>query len=187
MLVHRDTSLQMFFKSNHLSNRLHLSETYCDGKFLQLPDILSLVHFYLYVVSVTCSVVTVYQPPVLTSALGGDVVMPCHLSNNEKMVAPPVLYWVYSDNAKLWPSSEKYKERVDLLDKDVHSSNKSMLFKNVQWADSGKYLCKLSIMDTDSNKRSRVRGNETLLMIYGKYKAFRVLLRLLWLKLKTDI
>lgn len=103
------------------------------------------------------------------------------------MAIQPVLYWVDSNNAKLWPMSAKYEERVDLLDKSVHSSNMSILFQNVQWADSGKYLCKLSVMGADSNKRSRVRGNETLLLIYGKCKAFRVPFRLSWLKLKTEI
>lgn len=143
--------------------------------------------FYMYVVSGTCSLVTVHQPPVVTAALGRDVIMPCHLSNNESMAIKPVLYWEDSNNAKLWPMSAKYEERVDLVDKNALSSDKSILFQNVQWADSGKYLCKLSVMGADSNKRSRVRGNETLLLIHGKCEAFRVPLRLSWLKLKTEI
>lgn len=130
--------------------------------------------------------VTVHQPPVLATALGHNVIMPCHLSNKEKLT-PPVLYWVYNDNSKLWPAAEKYKERVDLLDKNPDSSNKSILFKNVQWADSGMYLCKLSIITTDNNKRSRTKGNETLLIVYGKYKIYNVHLGLIWLKLMTEL
>lgn len=128
---------------------------------------------YLYfMVSGTCSLVTVHQPPVLTTALGHDVIMPCHLnlSHDEKMVTPPVLYWLClthnnTNNGRLWSHSEKYKGRVDLLDNDPNSSNKSIVFKNVQWADGGKYLCKLSIT-TQRDKSFRRKGNETLLRVY---------------------
>ncbi|XP_041798854.1 uncharacterized protein LOC121610688 [Chelmon rostratus] len=119
----------------------------------------------------TCSLVTVHQPPVLTTALGHDVVMPCqlNLSHDDKMVTPPVLYWVYlsedTENARVWTPSEKYKERVHLLDNDLYSSNKSISLKNVQWADSGKYLCKVSVA-TKRDERFRRKGNETLLMVY---------------------
>lgn len=139
--------------------------------------------FYLSfdVVSGTCSLVTVHQPPVLTTALGHDVVMPCqlNLSHDDKMVTPPVLYWVYlsedTENARVWTPSEKYKERVHLLDNDLYSSNKSISLKNVQWADSGKYLCKVSVA-TKRDERFRRKGNETLLMVYGKYEFFCFLL-----------
>ncbi|XP_070822851.1 uncharacterized protein [Chaetodon trifascialis] len=97
--------------------------------------------------------------------------MPCQLSfsHNEKMVTPPVLYWVYftedTESAKVWTPSEKYEKRVDLLDSDSYSSNKSISLKNVQWADSGKYLCKVSIA-TKRDERFRSKGSETLLMVY---------------------
>ncbi|XP_029307847.1 uncharacterized protein LOC115021492 isoform X2 [Cottoperca gobio] len=98
--------------------------------------------------------------------------MPCHLnlSHDEKMLTPPVLYWIYlttdgTDNPRVWIPSEKYEGRVDTLDNNPNTSNKSIRFKNVQWADSGRYLCKLSI-NTKRDKSFRKKGNETLLMVY---------------------
>ncbi|XP_019111507.1 uncharacterized protein LOC104930291 isoform X2 [Larimichthys crocea] len=125
----------------------------------------------IFMVSGTCSLVSVHQPPVITTALGHDVIMPCHLniSHDEKMESPPVLYWFRSagdtDDNKLWEPSEKYQKRVDLLDKETNTTNKSILLKNVLWSDSGKYLCKLSVTTTRS-KRFRIKGTETLLMVY---------------------
>ncbi|KAK2909901.1 uncharacterized protein [Channa argus] len=114
--------------------------------------------------------VTVHQPPVVTSVLGRDVVMPCELrlTDDERMVTPPVLYWIYmthADTRRLWNPSEEYKGRIDLLEKSLNSSNKSILLKNVQWADSGKYQCKLSIT-TEREQSFRRKGNDTLLTVY---------------------
>ncbi|KAE8289093.1 hypothetical protein D5F01_LYC12973 [Larimichthys crocea] len=85
------------------------------------------------------------------------------------MESPPVLYWFRSagdtDDNQLWEPSEKYQKRVDLLDKETNTTNKSILLKNVLWSDSGKYLCKLSVTTTRS-KRFRIKGTETLLMVY---------------------
>ncbi len=108
----------------------------------------------------------------LATALGQDVMMPCQLSLSEKIVIPPVLYWVYLiediESTRLWEESDgKYKNRVNLLDHDKFSSNKSILLKNVQWDDSGKYLCKLSV-STETDGRFRAKGNKTFLMIHGK-------------------
>lgn len=122
----------------------------------------------------------VLQPPVLITALGNNVIMPCHLSSND-MVSPPILYWEYQDGNKLWPPSDKFQERVDCIDKNEWSLNKSIVFRNVQWVDSGNYLCKLSILTAEKNNRYRIRGNETQLLIYGKYsllvcsKVFRLI------------
>ncbi|XP_042280719.1 uncharacterized protein LOC121906110 [Thunnus maccoyii] len=121
--------------------------------------------FIYFMVSGTHSEVTVHQPPLLTAALGHDVIMPCRLSlsNNEKMLITPVLYWMYNSTLKVMPTSDKYKERVHTLD-NTNSSDKSILLKNVMWADSGKYLCKLSITTEDQSFRKK--GNETLLIIH---------------------
>ncbi|KAK5921994.1 hypothetical protein CgunFtcFv8_019302 [Champsocephalus gunnari] len=127
--------------------------------------------FLYFMVSGTNSLVTVYQPPVLTAALGHDVIMPCQLSltDDKRMQTPPVLYWMYltegsSDESIVWSYSENYTGRTECLDNNQNSSNKSILFRNVQWADSGRYLCKLSIKN--NNKSFRRKGNKTLLMIY---------------------
>lgn len=111
----------------------------------------------------------------LTAALGHDVIMPCQLSltDDKRIQTPPVLYWMYltegsSDESIVWSYSENYTGRTECLDNNQNSSNKSILFRNVQWADSGRYLCKLSIKN--NNKSFRRKGNKTLLMIYGKYK-----------------
>uniref|UniRef100_A0A8C2ZL20 Immunoglobulin V-set domain-containing protein n=1 Tax=Cyclopterus lumpus TaxID=8103 RepID=A0A8C2ZL20_CYCLU len=71
----------------------------------------------LYLFSDTRSLITVLQPPVLTTALGHDVMMPCHLklSHDERMVTLPVLYWYLTqnntDSHRLFPS-EKYERRA---------------------------------------------------------------------------
>ncbi|XP_068592543.1 uncharacterized protein [Cebidichthys violaceus] len=129
------------------------------------------IFFYLMVAG-TRSLVTVHQPPVTATALGHDVLMPCFLniSDDERMVTLPVLYWMYStqdntDKPRMWSPSEKHEGRFELLDKNRNTSNKSMVLKNVQWADSGKYLCKLSI-NTERNKSFRRKGNETSLKVY---------------------
>ncbi|XP_026172691.1 uncharacterized protein LOC113136255 [Mastacembelus armatus] len=126
--------------------------------------------FFSFIVSGTHTWVTVHQPHVLIAALGHDVIMPCELRlpSNEKITAPPVLYWLYTthtDNPRLWIPSDKYMGRVNLVDKNDNSSNKSIALKNIQWADSGKYLCKLSITTKRENSFRR-KGNETLLMVY---------------------
>ncbi|XP_068425868.1 uncharacterized protein [Clinocottus analis] len=118
----------------------------------------------------TRSLVSVHQPPVLTTALGQDVVMPCHLqhSRDDKMASGPVLYWNLiqndTDSLRVFPS-DKYEGRVELLDNSRTTLNKSIVLKNVQWADSGKYLCKLSIT-MEGKQTSRKKGNETSLKVY---------------------
>lgn len=141
-----------------------------DRKLIRLPNILSLFYFYGCFAG-TRSLVTIHQPPVLTTALGHDVRMPCQLSHDEKTAISVILYWVYlnNDKPKVWWPSEKYVGRVHLLDSDSKSSNKGILLKEVQWADSGKYLCKVSIT-AEGKKSFRMTGNETLLMVYGKYE-----------------
>lgn len=141
-------------------------------------NILSLVLFlFLYLFSGTRSLITVHQPPLLTAALGHNVTMPCQLSlsDNEKFRTTPVLYWMYNSKLHLlFGSDSEYKERhegrVHILDNNKSSSNKSILLKYVKWDDSGKYLCKLSF--TTETNSFREKGNETLLIVYGKYKDF---------------
>ncbi|KAM8871287.1 uncharacterized protein AB9W97_017681 isoform 2-T2 [Spinachia spinachia] len=93
--------------------------------------------------------------------------MPCflHLSPYETMVAPPVLYWEKWDAPRLWPPSEEYKGRVDLVDKSRNSSNQSLVLRDVRWGDSGTYLCKLSIT-TQRGGSFRKKGNKTFLYVY---------------------
>lgn len=68
---------------------------------------------------------------------------------------------------KLWPDPESpYKDRVDVLDSDRNSPNRSVLLKNVQWEDStGKYECKLSYRAAKQDKRTK--GNGVKLLIHG--------------------
>ncbi|XP_034554196.1 uncharacterized protein LOC117823205 [Notolabrus celidotus] len=58
----------------------------------------------------------------------------------------------------------KYRNRVQLMDDNINSRNKSILLKGVQWADSGMYQCKLSI--TTEREKGRKLGGGTVLMIY---------------------
>ncbi|XP_008288752.1 uncharacterized protein LOC103363679 [Stegastes partitus] len=116
------------------------------------------------------SLVTVHQPPILAAALGQDVIMPCELqlSHDEDLEYKPVLYWdhlLHNSSNKLWAPSEMYKGRVQLLDDSRVSWNKSIVLQKVQWADSGRYQCKLSV--TPKRKKSfRIKGNLTSLMVY---------------------
>nr|XP_019948969.1 PREDICTED: uncharacterized protein LOC109633494 [Paralichthys olivaceus] len=118
----------------------------------------------------SCCLVTIHQPPVVTAALGQDVIMWCQLilTPNDTLVTAPVLYWVFAsqdaEEHRLWKPSEIYEGRVQLLDEN-NFSNKSLLLKNVQWTDNGRYNCKLSIT-TEKAKSFRCKGNYTLLMIY---------------------
>lgn len=119
------------------------------------------------------SLVTVNQHPVIVTSLADDVILHCELTQSpeEKMTKIPVLYWEYlkSDRPgmwpKLWPASAKYNGRVERLDNDFESPNKSVLFRNVQWEDSGAYQCKLSIT-TEKSGSERKRGNSTMLLVY---------------------
>lgn len=130
--------------------------------------------FYLYclcVVSGTCSLTTVHPPQLVTTALCSDVIMPCHLSRTLKNTDRPALQWDHfiADvaNGKLWPPSNKYEGRVELLEPSNLSSNKSILLKRAQWADSGRYHCKLSYLN-ENRRRTRTKENEILLVIYGE-------------------
>ncbi|KAM4580596.1 uncharacterized protein PAE49_005385 isoform 2-T2 [Odontesthes bonariensis] len=126
----------------------------------------------LFTLSGSLSLVTVYQPPVLAAARGGDVTMHCELrlSQNEIILNSPVLYWLFleeanTENSQLWNPSAAYKERVRLLDDEQKSLNKSILLRNVQWADSGRYQCKLSVTIQGSGSFRR-SGNQTTLKVY---------------------
>ncbi|XP_034467739.1 uncharacterized protein LOC117777218 isoform X1 [Hippoglossus hippoglossus] len=127
--------------------------------------------FLYFMVSGSCCLVTVHQPPVITAALGHDVTMPCQLSlsPDETLLTVPVLYWVSisqdAEEHRLWKPSGIYEGRVQLLDENPNSLNKSILLQNVQWADNRKYKCKLSI-NTEKAKGFRSKGNETLLTVY---------------------
>uniref|UniRef100_A0A3B5APL0 Immunoglobulin domain-containing protein n=1 Tax=Stegastes partitus TaxID=144197 RepID=A0A3B5APL0_9TELE len=133
-------------------------------------------------VSGVLSLVTVHQPPILAAALGQDVIMPCELqlSHDEDLEYKPVLYWdhlLHNSSNKLWAPSEMYKGRVQLLDDSRVSWNKSIVLQKVQWADSGRYQCKLSV--TPKRKKSfRIKGNLTSLMVYGKYKVWSFLFQM---------
>lgn len=98
--------------------------------------------------------------------------MPCHLSHSNEMTLSPILYWenlgMDPDHAKLWPPSEKYQSRVEHLSKNRDSANMSILLKDIRWADTGSYQCKVSISNPDTKKRNRIKGNNTVLLIYDK-------------------
>ena len=157
----------------------------------QLPSCchFSLIRF-ITALSGSCCLVTVHQPPVITAALGHDVIMPCqlNLSPDETLLTVPVLYWTLisqdAEEHRLWEPSEVYEGRVQLLDENLNSLNKSILLRNVQWADNGKYECKLSVIT--ETKRFRSKGNETLLTVYGN-----LFLLLQWggwrVQLKTEL
>lgn len=127
------------------------------------------LYFIVSVVPGSCCLV--HQPPVVTAALGYDVIMPCqiNLSHNETFQKTPVLYWDFisqdAQKDKLWKPSGKYKGRVQLLDKNPNALDKSVLLQKVQWADNGKYNCKVTF-NKDGDTSLRRRGNDTLLAIY---------------------
>ncbi|XP_041843903.1 uncharacterized protein LOC121641681 isoform X2 [Melanotaenia boesemani] len=125
----------------------------------------------LCMLSGSLSLVTVEQPPVLVVALRGDAILPCKLclSPDEKLEGLSILYWHFSPHhsskMELLISSGEVREDVIILDNDQNSSNKSILLKNVQWDNSGKYQCKLSVK-TEANGSFRTAGNQTTLVIY---------------------
>ncbi|XP_030606119.1 uncharacterized protein LOC115794643 [Archocentrus centrarchus] len=124
-----------------------------------------------FMASGAVSLVTVHQPPVLSAALGRDVIMPCELQlEDEKLMSQPVLYWWKlnkegDDFTPLIPSQLGNDSRVNLLDNNRTSSNKSIILTNVEWADSGKFRCKLSLQ-THRGGSFRKKGNATSLVLY---------------------
>ncbi|KAL0984805.1 hypothetical protein UPYG_G00147150 [Umbra pygmaea] len=67
---------------------------------------------------------------------------------------------------RIWPDAEHpFMNRVDVLDHDRNSSNRSILLKNIQWEDSqGQYECKLSYRA--GKHRNRTKGIAVKLLIY---------------------
>nr|XP_024660069.1 uncharacterized protein LOC112435591 [Maylandia zebra] len=98
--------------------------------------------------------------------------MPCELRlQDEKLLSQPILYWwklneMAADFIRLIPSQTPNNSRATLLDNNGMSTNKSMILKSVQWADSGKYRCKLSL-HTERNGNFRQKGDTTSLVVYG--------------------
>lgn len=113
----------------------------------------------------------------VSAALGHDVIMPCVLqvTAEDSIASPPVLYWSYMKEkgspVRLWTPSPPYEGRVHLLDTNRSSNNKSILLKNLQWTDSGKYECKMSI--TTKTSSFRRKGRETALVVHGRYSESR--------------
>lgn len=90
-----------------------------------------------------------------------------------KVSNKPILYWEFmsQNKSRLFPNQEpQYNGRVDVLDDVQSSPNKSILFRNVRWEDSGKYQCMLSYeRDGDSERK---RGAGVKLLIYGNFTSF---------------
>lgn len=135
---------------------------------------MSVLYFFVHITAGAICEDHLMQPPLLAGPWGQDILMPCQLSPSNETTPGTILYWenlgMDSNHAKLWPPSMNYQARVDRLSKNRNSANMSILLKNVQWADTGSYLCKTSILDPESDKRYRLKGSITLLLIYGKKK-----------------
>ncbi|XP_029928040.1 uncharacterized protein LOC115373681 isoform X2 [Myripristis murdjan] len=129
--------------------------------------------FIYFMLSGIHSLITVHQDPVVVTSLDDDVTLPCELtlSREERLTKVPVLYWEYLKSEqpgmwpKVWPASENYMGRVERLDNDFNSTNKSIRFKSVRWEDSGMYQCKLSI-HTARGGSERKKGSGTLLLVH---------------------
>lgn len=123
--------------------------------------------FLFYLFSGSVALITVQQPPVVSVALGHDVILPCNFqaSPDEQLEATPILYWLNEGKDNLL-KNEKYTGRVHRLDQNQNSLNKSIVLKQAQWSDSQEYECKLSI--TTHGKSFRRKGNLTKLIIYGE-------------------
>ncbi|XP_071240062.1 uncharacterized protein [Salvelinus alpinus] len=95
---------------------------------------------------------------------------------DQQVAKNPILYWhkitSLTKMTRLWPDPESpYKDRVEVLDSDRNSPNRSVLLKNVQWEDSsGKYECKLSYRAAKQDKRMKGSGVKLFihdLMFFG--------------------
>eukprot|EP00063_Salmo_salar_P046201 XP_014021036.1 PREDICTED: uncharacterized protein LOC106582443 isoform X1 [Salmo salar] len=112
------------------------------------------------------------KPDEVVYKLAQNASMDCQFIHTpEQQVAKnPILYWhkitSLTQMTRLWPDPESpYKDRVDVLDSDRNSPNRSVLLKNVQWEDStGKYECKLSYRAAKQDKRTK--GNGVKLLIH---------------------
>ncbi|XP_046883146.1 uncharacterized protein LOC124472394 [Hypomesus transpacificus] len=125
---------------------------------------------FCYLLSGTWSQINVVQQPdVVLIKLCGNAMLNCVFTHTPDMKVSnkPILYWEFmsQNKSRLFPNQEpQYNGRVDVLDDVQSSPNKSILFRNVRWEDSGKYQCMLSYeRDGDSERK---RGAGVKLLIY---------------------
>ncbi|KAL0984806.1 hypothetical protein UPYG_G00147160 [Umbra pygmaea] len=115
--------------------------------------------------------IVIQTPEVIVHKLSQNATFNCEFIHTpEQQVEPnPILYWhniVQTNMTRLWPDAEHpFMNRVDVLDHDCNSSNRSILLKNIQWEDSqGQYECKLSYRVGKDSKRTK--GIAVKLLIY---------------------
>ncbi|KAJ7985371.1 hypothetical protein DPEC_G00351370 [Dallia pectoralis] len=120
-----------------------------------------------------CAQYVIQRPEEIVCKLSQKVTFNCEFIHtpDQQVDQNPILYWhnIHERNTtELWPQSQsesQYKDRVDVLDRNQNSQNKSLLLKNVQWEDSnGKYECKLSYRT--GNRSARKKGSGVKLLIY---------------------
>ncbi|CAB1333474.1 unnamed protein product, partial [Coregonus sp. 'balchen'] len=121
------------------------------------------------------------RPDEVVYKLAQDALFDCQFIHtpDQQVAKNPILYWHQitsreskTEMTRLWPDPElMYKDRVEVLDSDRNSPNRSVLLKNVQWEDScGKYECKLSYWAAGQAKRTKGSGVKLLIhdsMFFG--------------------
>lgn len=104
----------------------------------------------------------VQQPPVVSAAVGEDVLLPCELQlSSESLMTTPVFYW------SLWRGTEKVEVRPPNQSDAQTPTNQPLLLRGVSWAHGGSYLCKVSLR-TRPKGSYRTNGKKTTLLLYGK-------------------
>ncbi|XP_011484152.2 uncharacterized protein LOC105356059 isoform X2 [Oryzias latipes] len=106
------------------------------------------------------SEVVVQQPPIVFAAVGQDVLLPCVLQlSGQSLKTNPVFYWTRGTES-VSPSSH-----VQQPGSERTPTNQPLFLRGVRWADSGSYLCKVSVR-TEQGGSFRRNGSRTKLLLY---------------------
>ncbi|XP_010903657.1 uncharacterized protein LOC105031109 [Esox lucius] len=131
----------------------------------------NIINIVFLIVAGTWAQIAIQRPAEIVYKLSQNATFPCEFIHTpvQQVEKNPIIYWhnmFQSNMTRLWPTSGlHYKDRVEVLDSDLNSRNRSLLLKNVQWEDSeGKYECKLSYRA--GGHSARTKGNGTKLLIY---------------------
>ncbi|XP_039678349.1 coxsackievirus and adenovirus receptor homolog [Perca fluviatilis] len=98
---------------------------------------------------------------VVTAHPGDDVILPCQ-ANDSSIIAvewtrpdlEPPKYVLYCSDGHCDPTHQhpSFKDRVDLVDRDLKDGDVSLILKNVSSNDNGTYECRVKL---DSSRRKK--------------------------------
>ncbi|XP_028420580.1 coxsackievirus and adenovirus receptor-like [Perca flavescens] len=107
--------------------------------------------------------------PVVTVHPGDDVILPCRADNSSSRAVewtrpdlePDIV--LFSINGHLDPTQQhpSFKDRVELVDRDLKDGNLSFILKNVSRHDTGTYECRVA-SDGSRRRKRAIRDSEPI-------------------------